>query len=111
MRAALGAFAVIVAVGACTHARDDASRTAVARARADAELQAAVGRAGVRVCREMEVGIGVRDVVRGTVTRVEGERIAVRIDDPGTLQHTIGDRAVVKGAVVSDALRNWVPCR
>lgn len=82
----------------------------LARARAQAEHAAAVGRPGVKVCREMRVGIVTQDIVRGTVTAVEGERIVVRIDNPGRFEHVIGDREIAKGAVVSDYIRSWIPC-
>lgn len=81
-----------------------------ARARSEVELAAAVGRVGAKVCREMEVGIGNRDIVRGTVTAVAGESISVRIDDPGKLDHLIGGTPITKGTVVSDPLKFWLPC-
>lgn len=86
------------------------TQSMIARARAHAERAAAVGRVGARVCREFEVGVGMRDMVRGTVMRVDGERITVRIDDSGTVDHTFDDRILTKGAIVNDALRFWLPC-
>lgn len=86
------------------------TKNMIARARAFAEHAAAVARVGVRVCRTLELGVGVPDTLRGTVTAVEGERITVRIDDPGKLDHTIGGQRVVKGALVSEDLKLWVPC-
>ena len=83
----------------------------LARARAHDELSAAVGKPGVKVCREMTVGIGTRDWVRGTVMTVEAGKIAVRIDDAGQFQHTISNLPVVTGDVVRDALQYWIPCR
>ena len=80
------------------------------RARADGELAAAVGVPGMKVCREMTVGIGTRDWVRGTVTAVEADRIAVRIDDAGRFQHMIANVPIGKGGIVRDAPRFWTPC-
>lgn len=88
-----------------------ATRNMITRGRAYAEHAAAVGRVGTRVCRVLEVGIGNRDTVRGTVSAVEGEHISVRIDDPGRFVHAIDGQPVVKGALVRDALEGWVPCR
>jgi hypothetical protein len=82
----------------------------MARARAEAERAAAVSKPGVRVCREMVVGVATRDWVRGTVTAVESGRIAVRIDNPGQFQHVIADRSVRKGDVIRDAPQAWIPC-
>ena len=82
----------------------------VARGRAYAERAAVVAREGAKVCREMELGIATREIIRGTVTAVAGERISVRIDDPGTLEHAIGDRPVRKDAVVNDLVKSWLPC-
>jgi hypothetical protein len=80
------------------------------RARAYGELAAAVGTPGTRVCREMTVGIGTRDWVRGTVMMVEADKIAVRIDDAGRFQHTIANFQIGKGRIVRDAPQLWIPC-
>jgi hypothetical protein len=82
----------------------------LARSRVRAELAAAVGRPGVQVCREMRVGIASQDIVRATVLAREGDNVRVRIDDPGVFDYTIGDRKVVKGDVIVDPLRFWIPC-
>jgi hypothetical protein len=81
-----------------------------ARARTEAELAVAVGRVGAKICRQMEGGIGNRDIVRGTVLDVASENISIRIDDPGKIDHVIGGRPVTKGTVISDPLKFWVPC-
>jgi hypothetical protein len=81
------------------------------RARAYEELAAVVGRPGARVCREMTVGIGTKDWLRGTVVKVQAARISVRVDDAGRFEHTIGERTVRKGEEVTDLLRLWIPCR
>ena len=91
-------------------ATGQSAKRAIAHSRVHAEHVAAVGRVGVRVCRTLEVGVGVRDVVRGTVTAVEGEHITVRVDDAGKLDHTIGGQRIVKCALVSEAMKSWVPC-
>jgi hypothetical protein len=82
----------------------------VARSRTDAERVVSLGRVGTRVCRELEVGVGNRDIVRGTVTSVEGERIKVRIVDQGKYDHAIDGVQVRKDAVVTDFLKSWAPC-
>ena len=75
-----------------------------ARARYAAEALAAVGKPGQKVCREMTVGIGGRDWVRGVVVGVEGEHVGVRIDDPGAHAH------FPRGDTVWDLARTWTPC-
>jgi hypothetical protein len=82
----------------------------IARARTAAEHAVVVGRRGTRVCRQMEIGIGVREWVRGTVMGVEGERVSVRIDEPGRFEHRIGDEVLEKGGTVSDSIYSWTPC-
>jgi hypothetical protein len=82
-----------------------------ARARARAEHVAAVGQVGVRVCRDFPVGIAIRDRVRGTVTNVEGDRIEVRISDPGAHQHRLHDMPVARDLIIRDDLFSWWPCR
>ena len=81
------------------------------RARAHGEIAAAVGKPGITVCREMTVGIGTRDWLRGTVMAVEATRIGVRIENAGQFQHTISNAPIIKGDIVRDALQNWIPCR
>lgn len=80
------------------------------RARAYDVLAAAVGQPGIKVCREMIVGIGTHDWVRGTVVTAEADKIAVRIDDAGQFGHMISNRTIAKGDIVRDALLRWVPC-
>ena len=82
----------------------------IARTRAYAEHRVAVGKPGVRVCRDLMVGTVMRDRVRGVVTAVEAGRIAVRIIDPGKFPHSIGKVALAKGATVWDEIMPWAPC-
>lgn len=83
----------------------------LARARTAAALAASAARPGARICREMAVGIGTRDWVRGTVTAVKAGNIAVRIDDAGRYQHVIAQVPVAIGVVVHDSIQHWIPCR
>ena len=82
----------------------------LARAKFEQEALAAAGKPGTRVCREMVVGIGGRDWVRGTVQDVEGQTIAVRIDDAGKMSHLIGGVEARAGATVRESPDAWVPC-
>jgi hypothetical protein len=82
----------------------------IARTRAYAEHVVAVGKPGVRVCRDLMVGTVTRDRVRGVVAAVESGRIAVRIDDPGHFPHLIGKVPVAKGATIWDEIMPWAPC-
>jgi len=82
----------------------------IARAKFEQEARAALGKPGQKVCREMAVGIGGRDWVRGTVVEASPEHIAVRIDDPGTHPHVIAEVEAQSGAVLRDAPTNWTPC-
>ena len=82
----------------------------LARAKFMEEARAAVGVPGQKVCREMTVGIGGRDWVRGTVVGTSGEHVAVRVEDPGTQAHVIGNVAAERGATVWDSLTAWTPC-
>jgi len=76
----------------------------LARARFAAEVLAAVARPGQKVCREMRVGIGGRDWVRGVVAGIEADHVGVRIDDPGTHAH------FPRGEVIWDLAVSWTPC-
>jgi hypothetical protein len=75
-----------------------------ARAKFAEEARAAVAKKGQKVCREMRVGIGGRDWVRGVVVDLEGEHVGVRIDDPGEHRH------YPVGEVLWDLATTWTPC-
>ena len=74
------------------------------------ESREAVARVGQKLCRAMPVGIGRHEWVRGEVVRVEQERVAVRIDEPGSFGETIGGTALKKGEVIRDDPYGWTPC-
>ena len=86
------------------------TRSMIARARAKTETLVAVAKHGVKVCRTLLVGIAVRDWIRGEVTAVDAERIAVRIDDPGVQPHVIDGRPLVKGMTIWSEAAGWKPC-
>ena len=82
----------------------------IARARARSETLAAAGKPGVRVCRALRVGIAVRDWIRGEVTAVDADRVAVRIDDPGRQPHAVDGLPLVKGMILWSEAADWTPC-
>jgi hypothetical protein len=82
----------------------------LARAQFEREARAALAQ-GQKVCREMPVGIGGREWLRGTVAGVSDDRIAVRIDDAGDHPHVIEHAAIHKGYVVWTTYTEWTPCR
>jgi len=82
----------------------------IARARANTEALAAVGKPGAKVCRVLRVGIAVRDWIRGEVTAVDRDRIVVRIDDPGRQPHVLDGQPLVKGMTIRSAATEWTPC-
>jgi len=81
-----------------------------ARTVADLAAQAAVAKPGVRVCRQVSVGISERDWLRGTVVEVAANLIAVRIDDAGRFPHTLEGVPVVRGTIAWSAAAGWIPC-
>ena len=86
------------------------TRAMIARARAKTETLAAVAKPGVKVCRALLVGIAVRDWIRGEVTAVDAERVAIRIDDAGQQPHIIDERPLAKGMTIWSAAAEWMPC-
>lgn len=82
----------------------------IERARAEAERVAVVGISGAKVCREMPVGIATRDLIKGIVVAREGEKIRVKIDDPGRFHQSLDEKELAKGDVVADYMANWSPC-
>jgi hypothetical protein len=80
-----------------------------AQARWREEARAAVARPGQKVCRELPLGIGARDWVRGTVVAVTEDKVAVRIDDPGSGANALA--AFLKpGEAVWDVPHAWTLC-
>jgi hypothetical protein len=82
----------------------------IARAKFIEEARAAVAKPGQKVCREVAVGIGERDWLRGTVLDTSAEHVAVRIEDPGRQSHFVGTQEAKPGAVVWDEPTRWTPC-
>ncbi len=74
------------------------------------EAREAVAKKGQKVCRAMPVGIARREWVRGTVVGVDGDRVAVRIDQPGSYGEEIAGVALRKDEVIWDAPYGWTPC-
>ena len=81
-----------------------------ARLKFEAEARAAVAKEGQKVCREMPVGIGAWDWVRGVVVAANAESVAVRIEDAGRHPHVIANVEARAGEVLWDAPANWTPC-
>ena len=44
------------------------------------------------------------------VVKVEDERVAVRIDEPGTFGEAIGGAELKKGETIWDEPYGWTPC-
>jgi hypothetical protein len=73
-------------------------------------MRAAVAHRGVTVCRQLLVGIAERDWIRGEVIDVQGEAIAVRIEETGRFPHILKGIPIVPGAVLWNAPTAWTPC-
>lgn len=104
---------VAVSVTACStieRARTLAFDPKFARSVTETATNAAVAKPGAKVCRQMQVGIAERDWVRGVVMEVSGDRISVRVDDPGRFPHSLNGTAVVRGVLLRDAASAWTPC-
>ncbi|MGA8005286.1 MAG: hypothetical protein WCA17_04240 [Burkholderiales bacterium] len=82
----------------------------LARRRFHEESRKAVAKQGQKVCRAMQVGIARHEWIRGTVVGVEGDRVAVRIDRPGTYGEAIAGVELKKDEVIWDAPYGWTPC-
>jgi hypothetical protein len=81
-----------------------------AREKFEEEARRAVGKEGTRVCREMPVGIGQWEWLKGTVVGISDTLVGIRLDDPGKQPHAIAGAEVSKGEVVWDAPHFWTPC-
>jgi hypothetical protein len=75
-----------------------------ARKKYEAEARAAVAKEGTRVCRELAVGIGNWEWARGVVVKVDGDKVGVRVEEPGkNSQYKVGEIAL-------DSVTAWIPC-
>ncbi|MGQ0545265.1 MAG: MORN repeat-containing protein [Betaproteobacteria bacterium] len=82
----------------------------LARAKFEQESRAAVAKVGQKVCREVPVGIGERDWVRGVVVELTQDKVAVRLEDPGIQPHVVGRVELRKGEITWDEPMAWTPC-
>jgi len=107
-----GLLCVVPALACCSvEPARPAFDAQLARSVNDTATTAAVAKVGARVCRQTEIGIAERAWLRGVVTEVAGDTIAVRIEDPGRFQQTLGGTFVARGAVIRDSTMAWTPCR
>ena len=81
-----------------------------ARAKFEEEARRAVAKEGQKVCREVPVGIGERDWVRGVVVGLTPEKVGVRVEDAGRQPHIVGGVELRAGEVSWDAPQAWTPC-
>lgn len=81
-----------------------------ALAKFEEEARLAVAREGQKVCREMPVGIGSYDWIRGRVVAVSADQVGVRIEDAGAQAHFIAGVEAKTGETVWDRPSNWTPC-
>ncbi len=82
-----------------------------ARSRAYVEHAAAVAIPGNSVCKKLVAGIATQAWVRGTVTAVKGERIAVRIDNAAHVRHLASGMPGTRGDVTWEAVGSWTACQ
>jgi MORN repeat len=80
-----------------------------ARTRFEEEARTAM-REGQKVCREVPVGIALREWLRGTVVAASPGSVGVRIDDAGSYLHRVAGVEVKAGEVLWDAPQAWTPC-
>jgi len=86
--------------------------TAMMRALAKFEEEArlAVAREGQKVCREVTLGSGGYEWIRGRVVAVSADRVGVRIEDAGAQVHLIAGAEARAGETVWDRPSSWTPC-
>jgi hypothetical protein len=82
----------------------------LAQRRFHEESRKAVAKIGQKLCRPIEVDSGKREWIRGTVVALAGDKVDVRIDDPGRGGATLDGVELKKGTVVSDEPYGWTPC-
>jgi hypothetical protein len=73
------------------------------------ESMKALGREGVRACREMPIGIARSEWIRGVVAGVTDDQVGVRIEAPGS-RHVVAGVELQAGDIVWDKPTAWTPC-
>jgi hypothetical protein len=116
-RRVAGAIALVALLCGCgslpwnsTDRRATGEDREVYRARMEKEVEVAVSVPGTKVCRQLTVGIGNRDWVKGVVVEAASGNISVRIDEPGRYQHSLNGLEIRRGTVVRDSVGSWTPC-
>ena len=82
----------------------------LARARMEKEAEVAM-RPGVKVCRQVTMGIGERELIRGSVVVAQAGSLKVGIEEPGAFGTVLNGAPLANGAVVSDSITAWTPCQ
>jgi len=70
----------------------------------------AIGKPGVKVCREMTFGIGGKERISGTVAAVNGTRLEINILSGGGNIPSINGVNITLGAMLWDDIYQWLPC-
>ena len=81
-----------------------------AQLRADVDSEVAVARSGVRVCRQIKIGISELEWIRGVVIAVRSRAISVEVEMPSSNPQSLNGIDLKKGAILWDLARNWKPC-
>ena len=76
----------------------------------DVENRVAVAKVGIRVCRDILVGISERNWVKGTVTGLNADEVIVAVDDPGSILLEVNGARLEKGTMLKEPARLWTPC-
>jgi hypothetical protein len=74
------------------------------------EAKRAVAQEGLKVCREMPIGIALGEWIRGTVVGLKGEEVGVRLEDAGSSRHVLAGVELQAGDIVWDTPKAWIPC-
>ena len=91
-------------------ADEEAGRAAIARAAAQIATRVAVSKVGAQVCKQFKTGISEIELLRGTVSALDSDRILVRVDVPGRFPSTLNGILVARGAQIWDLALDWIPC-
>lgn len=83
---------------------------AIQRGRHQAALREAVMKKGATVCRQLDIGIGSKERIRGTVTRVDMERMVIEVKSDRALPIPFAGVPVTAGGSFRDTAQAWEPC-
>ena len=83
---------------------------AIQRGRHQAALRAAVVKKGATICRELDIGIGAKERIRGLVINADPDRMTIEVQVDRAVPVLVAGTTVAAGGSFWDKAQSWEPC-